>query len=414
MFQGIRKSIAFFLLLVSVFLLTGCDSKKGLDIFTDPDQKRVETKEAEPTPTKEPGIFPDDFTFQGDKYQDRYYYKQLAEDEQKMYAYLYEKVDKLSDKIIFGKPVDSIVFHKSYYAILQDCPEFFWLDTNLQVISLEETNEITQVNIMFDKISLEEVKEQRSGVEEVANQWLTEVDQGASSYEKVKKVYEIIIEQTEYLEESPYNQDVRSIFLNHQSVCTGYARSMQYLLNKLEVSCTIVNGVMGEDVPHCWNLVNIDGVDYWTDVTQGDAAWSDGIVCYGYLCFDDTVLNKNYKLEKNIVLSTMPDQETEFFSYPACTSQEHNYFRLEGRQYEVYDPVAIGDSILQGIDEGKSVFAFQFVEDEVFGQAVTGLESQELLDGVLSGLVNRFGVASWNYSYGNDSYINTIYIDFEI
>lgn len=414
MFQGIRKWSAFFILLIGIFLLTACGSKKDMDYLSKSEQENAETESVEPTPTKEPGIYPDDFVFQGEKYQERYYYKQLTEEEQKMYAFLYEEVDKYSDKIVFGKPVDSIVFHKSYYAILQDCPEFFWLDTNLQVTSLEETNEITQVNVVFDKISLEEVKQQRSAVDQVANEWLTQVDPAATAYEKVKKVYEIIINQTEYLEESPYNQDVRSIFLNHQSVCTGYARSMQYLLNKLGVSCTIVNGVMGEGVPHCWNLVNIDGIDYWTDVTQGDAAWSDGIVCYGYLCFDDTVLNKNYVLEKNIVLSTMPDQETEFFTFPACTSLEHNYFRLEGRRYDVYDPVAIGDSILQGVDEGRSVFAFQFASDEVFQSAVAGLENQELLDGVMSGLVNRFGVSSWNYSYGNDAYINTIYIDFEM
>lgn len=410
MYKRIAKQIIrLVVLLLMLNLLAAC----GKEEVSPPKEKATETVAIiteTPTPTVTPGIYPDEFKFDSEKYNDRYFFQQLSKEEQKMYAYLYEKIDAFSEDILFLKQVDSVLFHKSYYALLQDCPEFFWLNSGLRITTVEPTGDVSQVSVLYDETTVEEVRQQRAAVEEVARQWLEQVEPDLSTYEKIKKVFEMIIGQTDYVEGSAYNQDVRSVFLNHQSVCTGYAKAMQYLLKELEIPCILANGKMIDGVPHCWNQVCIDGTYCWVDVTQGDAASEEGVIYYGYLCFDDVVLNRNYVIEKNIELSTMPDQGTEFFQYPVCDSQEYNFFRLQGRQYDIYDPETLKNYILQGIDEGRSVFAFQFTSEAAFQEAVSALDNEELLYDVLQELSSRQGTDHWNYSYGNDPYIYTIYI----
>jgi len=404
-----RQSIRVVVLLLMLNLLAACGKKEAAPP-KEVAAEKIATITETPTPTVTPGIYPSEFKFDSEKYNDRYYFQQLSKEEQEMYAYLYEKIDAFSEDILFLEQVDSVLFHKSYYALLQDCPEFFWLNSDLRITTVESTGDVSRVSILYEETTVEETRQQRAAIEEVAKHWLEQVEPELSTYEKAKRVFEMIIDQTDYVEGSVYNQDIRSVFLNHQSVCTGYARAMEYLLKELEIPCTLASGKMLDGVPHCWNQVCIDGTYCWVDVTQGDAAGEEGVIYYGYLCFDDAVLNRNYVIEKNIELSTMPDQETEFFQYPACDSQEYNFFRLQGRQYDVYDPETLKNYILQGIDEGRSIFAFQFTSETAFQEAVSALDNEEMLTDVLQELISRQGTGYWNYSYGNDPHIYTIYI----
>lgn len=374
----------------------------------------VEAKEqgmAQEVPTEEPVRFlPADFVFDETIIEDRYYYQTLSEEEKEVYAYLYQEINDLSEEILFRKEIDSIVFHKSYYALLQDCPEFFWLNSNMEITTMDKTGNVTKVAIGFTEVSVAEVEQQRAAVAEVAVEWLAEVDPSLSEYEKVKKVFEIIINHTDYVEGATNNQDIRSVFLGQQSVCSGYAKSMDYLLKKLGITSTIVSGSMGAGVPHCWNLVRIDGNYYWVDVTQGDASGEEGVIYYGYLCFDDAVLNRNYIVEKNIQLSTMPDKITEYFQYPLCNSDEYNFFRQQGRRYDTYDSEVLREYMLDGTADGRSVFAFQFSSEAAFEEAIQALADETLMNEILQTLITREGVQSWQYHYGSDPNIYTIYI----
>lgn len=413
-----KQSFRIAMLLLMLNLLTACGSEKTSpskevtkeEVFITTATPTPKEATATPTPTEATGIYSGGFKFEPEKFDDRYYFQQLSKEEQELYAYLYEQVDEFSEDILFLKNVDSILFHKSYYALLQDCPEFFWLDSGLKITTVDSTGDISQVSIPYEETTLEEARQQRTAVEEAAGQWLAQIEPQLSTYDKVRQVFELIIAQTDYVEGSAYNQDIRSVFLNHQSVCSGYAKTLQYLLRELDVPCALVNGETSDGVLHCWNQVCIDGTYCWVDVTRGDALGEEGIIYYGYLCFDDTVLERNYVIQKNIELSTMPDMQTEFFQYPACDSQEYNFFRLQERQYATYDSKTLQNYMLQGIDEGRSVFAFQFTSEEVFQEAVSALDNEELLNEVLQELISRQGGGTWSYSYGNDPSIYTIYI----
>ena len=67
------------------------------------------------------------------------------------------------------------------------------------------------------------------------------------------------------------NQSAYSALVNGRTVCAGYARAFQYLLQQMDIPCYYCTGYAGE--AHAWNIVALDDGYYNVDVTWDD---SDG------------------------------------------------------------------------------------------------------------------------------------------
>ena len=107
-------------------------------------------------------------------------------------------------------------------------------------------------------------------ITQVAAKWLAGLDADADEYQKILYVYEKIVDEVDYDESAPDNQNIYSIFVNRQSVCAGYSKATQYLLEQLGVFCTYVTGKTTEGGNHAWNLVKCNGDYYYVDTTWGD------------------------------------------------------------------------------------------------------------------------------------------------
>lgn len=97
---------------------------------------------------------------------------------------------------------------------------------------------------------------------------------GFSDLKKVAYVYQWIVANTTYNEYSSFNQTIYSVLINRNSVCTGYAKTAQYLLGILDIESRLVFGKLHADrTPHgrhCWNIVKIDGTWYHVDFCLAD------------------------------------------------------------------------------------------------------------------------------------------------
>ena len=62
---------------------------------------------------------------------------------------------------------------------------------------------------------------------------LADAPKEGSDYEKALYVFEKLIDEVDYVEDSADNQNIISAFLNHETICQGYAYATQYLLEKL-------------------------------------------------------------------------------------------------------------------------------------------------------------------------------------
>lgn len=106
--------------------------------------------------------------------------------------------------------------------------------------------------------------------------------QGNTDYDKVKKIHDYIINNASY--DTTYeNTTAYDILINKTSVCEGYTLIAYRLFVDSGLESKIITGD-GDDQPHAWNIVKVDGKWYNIDLTWDDPISSSGksILRYDY------------------------------------------------------------------------------------------------------------------------------------
>lgn len=133
-----------------------------------------------------------------------------------------------------------------------------------------------------------------------------------SDLEKVAYVYKWLVNNTTYNEYSSFNQTIYSVLINRNSVCTGYAKTAQYLLGMIGIQSELVFGKFHADKSdggrHGWNIVKIDSDWYHVDFCLADPALKhlhnsdetpierDGVL-WNYFCTPTEYVLKNRSIE---------------------------------------------------------------------------------------------------------------------
>lgn len=99
------------------------------------------------------------------------------------------------------------------------------------------------------------------------------------------------------------------------AVCDGIAKAAAFILKQFGIPCIVVFGQM-KNVPHSWNVVEIDGKKYHMDITN-DLCIKDYFYrqTYNYFLLSDEEIQSTHKFSDDI-------QVTNF----ECDSTDSNYF----------------------------------------------------------------------------------------
>lgn len=197
------------------------------------------------------------------------YYEMLDNNEKELYIQLYEEILALQTTFRPDVTVNTKQLQNAFFAVYNDHPELFWLDASY---SYEYMTDGTVVSVDFiisraagDFQELKEAFEKKA--EEIAD--------GAANletdFEKEKYVHDYLIDNIVYDETHYINQNAYSALIDGRTVCAGYARAFQYILQKLDIPCYYVVGIADED--HAWNIVELDGAFYNVDVTWDDTEY---------------------------------------------------------------------------------------------------------------------------------------------
>lgn len=266
--------------------------------------------------------------------QDNYVFSSLPITKQNLYVeILYALQHRVEEMELSTKDPEEIDF--IFQCVLTDHPEIFYVDgySFVKYTYGEEIRRVTFTgNFLYDE---EEIVNRQRKIEESAEIILAKIPKEASDYEKVKKVYEEIINGTQYFSQAEDNQNICSVFLGKKSVCQGYAKAVQYLLNQLNVPTTLVVGRVKNNEGHAWNLVCIDNQYYHVDATWGDASYlvdqeeeaqKEGVggINYDYLCITTEEIERTHVIDSLVPL-------------PPCTSKEANYYVMEGAYFTAFD-----------------------------------------------------------------------------
>ncbi len=208
------------------------------------------------------GQLGDEYTFDPAFYP---YYAMLDDKGQHLYRQIFANANAFNGAFapIEAVPVSEI--KNAIMAVYNDHPELFWLNTAF-VCKYDKNKICAELELEFN-ITQEEFPETSTQFYNTVNTILTQV-QNLNSYEKGRRVHDILIEKIEYDKGAAMNQSAYSALVEGKSVCAGYARAYQYLMQRLGIPCYYCTGFAGED--HAWNIVGLDDGYYNVDVTWDD------------------------------------------------------------------------------------------------------------------------------------------------
>ena len=383
-----KKQIRIFLFaLLLCFVLSGCGIEEMLgETLTEQTlaapESTVESSVQQVTPesaSEEPEKPP--FSFLMDE-ASTYAYNSLTELEQIWYRDIEEilgtfGVEQKISKACLESGMDETDIDRIFQCVLSDHPELFYVE-GYSYTKYTRGDRITSVEFSGTcTMDLDEAKKRKARIEAAADDILFGIDMEASDYEKVKYVYETLILNTDYQLDAPDNQNIYSVFLNHASVCQGYAKATQYLLDKLGVECSLVLGTVDTGEGHAWNLVKVEGNYYYVDTTWGDASYqvSGGEeisgcqlpeINYDYLCVTTSELLRTHTLGGQVPM-------------PQCVSMEYNYYVQEGALFAEYDREQMTELFQRALKEGRSDVTVKCADEACYQDMIAALiDRQEI------------------------------------
>ena len=300
------------------------------------------------------------------KQQALFYFSNLEITQQNLYVeILYALENYIEEMEVSTTDTDEI--DKVFQCVMMDHPEIFYI-SGYSFVKYALGDEVKKIVLKGTYVYNQEEKEYRElQIEEAVKVFLANIDSESTDYEKVKYVYETIIHTTEYDMEAVDNQNICSVFLNHASVCQGYAKAVQYLLNRLNIPTTLVLGTVENGDGHAWNMVKIENEYYYLDTTWGDASYriqnkdesqmvsNTPSISYDYLCVSTEELTRTHSL-------------SEIVPMPLCDSLDANYYVREGAYFLEADYEQLARLVERYYAENRETVTIRCSNDDVYQQ----------------------------------------------
>lgn len=337
-----------------------------------------------------------------------YYFKQLTEEEQRVYRELLKGI-RAREKEFYLTISDDDSIDRSYHAVLKDHPEIFWVHNREKIYKTTYSDSDYCVFTPGYTYTDSEIDKIQTAMEQSFQEVRALIPEDAGDYEKVRIVYTYVIDHTQY-QTGEDDQSIAGVFWKKSAVCAGYAGAVQYLLERLDIPCIYVDGsTKGSTEGHAWDIVKIGQEYYYVDATNGDqpnflngdAAQLEEhkTIIYDYLCPFPEEYEKTYT----------PSEE---LTVPACTAKDLDFYVLNQGYFEDYSWQDIYDYCKMRLDNGAAVVRFKFGSQEAFSEACQELLDDGVVQNVAQYYMKLHGLGQVEYHYGVMDNFYTIYFIF--
>lgn len=336
-----------------------------------------ETSVLEPAPTYEAEALSDGSSTYG--------YHLLTAEGQKIYDEVLSAVRER--RTVTVSTLDKDKLNQVYDCVTADHPELFYISgytytkhsvmDKLLSISFEGNYEMTA----------RQQEDAQKIVDDYTARCFDDLPADADQYETAKYLFDYTVTHTDYDTAAEDNQTILSAMQNGRSVCSGYAKSFQFLLNKAGIPCTLVTGTACGS-PHAWNLVLLDGDYYFFDVTFGDASYlgSDvnrAVTGYEYFGVTSEETGRTHTADGRIPL-------------PVCRAEADNYYVHENARLQACDTQRIAELARKAAAEGAGILRLQAATAPLYDELLDQLIGQQKIYNFLP------GVRSLNYIRDKD------------
>lgn len=246
------------------------------------------------------------------------YYSMLDENEKDLYKQIYANADNLKKTFVPKQNITKNELEETIIAVYNDSPELFWIDTSYSYKYLI-SGKIAQVTLNYNSTA-DDIESSKYLFNQATNIIINEANNYNNNYDKEKFVHDYILEKNIYDINNKLNQSAYSALVNGKTVCAGYSRAFQYIMNKLNITTYYVTG-KSQGESHAWNIVKLGNGYYNIDLT-----WDDGkIITYNYFNKTDYEFSKTHeRSEKSINLPSC-NATTYKYKKPYINNSTNNY-----------------------------------------------------------------------------------------
>ena len=264
------------------------------------------------------------------------YYSMLSQSAKDAYAMIYDGLSNGQTNVKLSGGMSAKDVTDAFNMVLLDHPELFWVRTDFNYSYLEITGAVTSATFNFyDFASTPEgLAKAKREFDKVADAIIVAAKGYRTAAEKELFIHDEINRLADFNSAAKYSQSAYSVLVTHSSVCAGYARAFQYLMQKSGIPCYYCAGTAdGEAVAatgstetsHSWNIVRT-GISY----CNVDCMWNDSVSsAYGkkqYPFFN--LSDKAFKYHTRTGMSVR---------LPACNDDTQSYKAKFGDTVEAKD-----------------------------------------------------------------------------
>ena len=196
-----------------------------------------------------------------------YYYNQLTDGAKIMYTTMLSNIELLKSgnseiNFPYNLNIKDSDFQSAWDAFVMDRPEYFFLDTTNVSLVIRKTTILNKVKINYTLApskrdennnylpyfanefnSESEIDVAERIIESERNRIVNGANKYSNLYDKLKYVHDQIVNMTAYNQyQASYNNTIYGLLVKHKCMCQGYANTMKYICDSLDIPCIIVNG----------------------------------------------------------------------------------------------------------------------------------------------------------------------------
>ncbi|MGI6279449.1 MAG: transglutaminase domain-containing protein [Acutalibacteraceae bacterium] len=297
-------------------------------------------------------------------------YNSLNNNQKQIYKKLYAISQKMPDGYIkLLKKYDNIKkdVAVAYNALLYDRAEIFWMprtyilseytvgNSTYSIIAFNYESE--NVSTSYTVPKAERAKMQKK-LDEVVEQILKNSDGYKGDFYKEQYFNDYLCENVEYVRDGLLVGTAYGALVENKAQCEGYSKAFKLLCNSVGIECDLVCGV-AEGEGHMWNVVNIDGVHSYVDVT-----WNDRSEYKSYLYFNLTKAQIEYDhefapLHKDLTYEQLKNSSFNFIDRDA-TFTGNTYYQKYGFILSLDYAKPAADKIVERCASGIKTAEFIF------------------------------------------------------
>lgn len=298
--------------------------------------------------------------------QGNYFYNALSSaQERKLYDKLLAAIENSEEKYKYGDKFSSETV--SLILNLIFCQEPY---TGLKCSKYTIDNGTVTFEYAYNKEKIDFLKEQTQKKEKE----LVEQVSGLSDYDKVKFFHDYIVQNCNYIEDSELGNTPYGVLIEKRGLCEGYAHTFLELCSLSSIKSAVITGEADTE-PHMWNMVKIDDIWYYIDLTWDDIDDES----YPELILYDYFLVGNDEISKRKIFYTekyLPKDEIQtnidFYTQNECYITEYNkkdIFKILKNQYK------------KAATDNSSFIYLKAENDEVFSYLLENLlDEYQIID----------------------------------